>query len=312
MIIPDDDGDDYDGMDDPGGDVGDDDWDGDDTPSEDEGDGDIPNEGNGGSSSGESSAQPGEGDSGTGGITSQSEDVIASVGRLTKRKDKPSRAGGYGKGGRKFKVASDQPGGKIPTGIVFGCTDETAANYNPVANLDDGSCQKLKIKKPDSKVISAFSKFLQGPPSKLDFPELGIFNKFLGIEKFSDKAAGRTGIVLNTSEEYSETTAGSSSFKAGTERITNSSFSSEEGNGEEKDKFTLVYDALPNYIKAAYMISTQKECGDCDEKFVDDFLKASSLLTATALAGECVSYADSIAKVKSLSTSLMNRKCKNC
>ena len=282
-------------------------------PFEEPADPDSPSGDNGEGANGETQGtQPGSGESGSGGQTSQAEDVISTVGKLIKKKDSFAKSGGYGRGGKQFKVASDQPGGKIPTGIIFGCTDSTSSNYNPLATLDDGSCKEEKTKKVDSNVISAFSKFLKEPPSNLSFPKLGIFDKFIGVEKFNGATSGRTGIILNNSEEESETTGGSNSFKAGTEKITHSSFSSYDKNQSTNDQFTLVYDTLSTYIKASHMIATQKECGDCDEKFVDDFLEASAMITATALAGECVDYVSSINKVKSLSTSLMNRKCKNC
>ena len=53
--------------------------------------------GNGGTSGGNGGSQPGGGDSGTGGTVSQSEDVIATVGKLNINKDRSGRAGGYGR-----------------------------------------------------------------------------------------------------------------------------------------------------------------------------------------------------------------------
>ena len=259
---------------------------------------------------------PGEGDSGTGGGVSQSEDVISSVGRLNVRRESTSKAGGYGRGGSNFKIASDQPGGKVAAGVYFGCTDPKAANYNPLATLDDGSCKEEEMTKPDPKVISGFSKYLQYPEKKLKNFNFGLFNYLQGFDSLNPDVQTPTGVVLDTAVEGEQSSTGNNNtFRAGVEEPrsnSNTTFTDSEDN-----EFATEMDKILNlYIQASYIIASQKQCGDCSKQLEKDYLNAVALIDALMIVssdvGALYDWKESTDKLNTTLTNIVNRKCKDC
>ena len=249
---------------------------------------------------------PGSRDSGS---KDAAEKVIAKLGSKLK-KPTPPPPGGY-MDPLGARSASKQPGGVQPTNPIFGCTDEAALNYNPLATLDDGSCSRIRKEhtKESLKVISPFSHMMREFPKSIKRPDLGMFKKLMPNSTAAYNK--RAGIVVESQD--SKSTTGKNTFKAGQANAIPAPKGSPSGTKEGVIEIEMAI-LYPLVAKAAWYVA-RLDCHECGHKLADDFMQATAIMSSLMLTYTCTDghkLMRNMQRVKKLLDGIIDNKCQNC